>query len=180
MTGRHRPGRPAPTHWVALGLGVLLAGCAGGTPGSGDGAQGTATADVALECGLSTFPDGQQAMRYCGDGVAVVSVGDMRTPVGGAACERRGDFVTANFGTNYSDDKAARGNYVGLLLSGPSSGKDPAEVKLSGVEIVVDGKRQPLSEGAATAVLQDKGLQGTVTGQIGEDLVTIEFDCRTS
>lgn len=161
-----------------LGLGVLLAGCAGGTPGAGPGGPGS-TAAPTVECGLSTFEDGHQVIRYCGDGVARVAVGKDFVDVTGAACQQRGAFVTANFGTNYSRDGTASGDYVGLLLGGlPGGGTDPAEADLSGIEVTVDGARVAVEDATASVAVSGGGLEGTVTGGVpGDGPIEIAFNC---
>jgi hypothetical protein len=178
-----------------LGLGVLLAGCASGTPGSGSrgsgdslvsvgpsgsaGPGGGPTGEPTVECGLSTYDDGHQVVRYCGDGVARVAVGKDFVDVTGAACQQRGAFVTANFGTNYSSEEGARGHYVGLLLGGlPGGGTEPTEVDLSGIEVTVDGARVAVEDPAASVAVGGAGLEGTVTGEVtGGGPIEIAFNC---
>jgi hypothetical protein len=159
-----------------FGLGVLLAGCAGGAPSSGPIG---ATADPTVECGLSTFEDGHQVVRYCGDGVARVAVGKDFVDVTGAACQQRGAFVTANFGTNYSRSEAARGDYVGLLLGElPAEGTDPTEADVSGIEVVVDGARVAVEDATTSVTVGGAGLEGTVTGAVdGDGPIEIAFTC---
>ena len=186
MTGRLRLGRPAPTRWVALGLGVLLSGCAGSTPGSHGAEVGEPTGapsaePLALTCGLSVVDGGQQVVRYCGDGAARVSLTGRSYDAEGAECRQRGAFLTANFGTNYSNDEAAQGQYVGLLLGGvPGAGEKPGKVQLAGLEVTVGGTRQRVAAATATARLTGDRLEGTVSGRVGDGAVAIEFHCSTT
>ncbi|EWT07658.1 hypothetical protein N864_03295 [Intrasporangium chromatireducens Q5-1] len=165
---------------------MLLAGCAGSTPGS-PGAEGgeptgpPSAEPLALECGLSVVDGGQEVVRYCGAGAARVTVPGGSYDAEGAECRQRGEFVTANFGTNYSNDEAAQGQYVGLLLGGvPGAGASPAKVRLAGLEVTVGGKRQQVAAATATARLTGDRLEGTVSGRVGEDAVSIEFHCTTA
>ena len=168
---------------VLLGLGVLLAGCAGGTPGAGQVSAGQVSAGPTVAptaaCGLSTFDDGHQVIRYCGDGVARVAVGKDFVDVTGAACQQRGAFVTANFGTNYSREGGARGHYVGLLLGQvPGQATEPAEADLPGIEVTVDGARVPVEDATAAVMVSGAGLEGTVTGAVtGAGPIEIAFNC---
>jgi hypothetical protein len=163
-----------------LGLGVLLAGCAGGTPGAGPalGSSAGPTAAPTVECGLSTFEDGHQVIRYCGDGVARVAVGKDFVDVTGSACQQRGAFVTANFGMNYAREGAASGDYVGLLLGELPDGGVLTEAALSGIEVTVDGARVAVEDATATVAVSGGGLEGTVTGGVpGDGPIEIAFNC---
>jgi hypothetical protein len=156
---------------LVVGLGVLLAGCGGGTPS----ADPTPTSDPptsAVECGLNTYEDGHQVVRYCGDGSATVRLaGAEPVRVDGAECRRRGAFVTANLGTNYSNPDAARGAYVGLLLKA----SEPATV--TGIELTLDGGRIAVSEASAKVRLSDSALDTTVTGSADGKEVEIALHC---
>lgn len=171
-----------PVVAIVIGLGVLLAGCGGGTPS----ADSTPTTErptserptSAVECGLNTYEDGHQVVRYCGDGSATVRVAaDEPVRVDGAECRRRGAFVTANLGTNYSNPDAARGAYVGLLLGGlpDAGGARPAEV--AGIELTLDGARVAVSEASARVTLSDSALEATVKGSADGEEVEIALRC---
>jgi hypothetical protein len=130
--------------------------------------------------------DGRQVVRYCGDGEARIALTDGPHTGGiqdvkGAECRQRGEFLTANFGTNYSDEVAAQGEYVGLLLGGLGRSGDAATgVKVAGLEVMVGGKRQSLSDAKATASLKGGRLDGSLTGRTEDGPVTIEFHCATA
>lgn len=134
-----------------------------------------------MECGLSVLDDGQQVMRYCGDGEARITVTGGPYDVKGAECRQRGEFLTANFGTNFSKDETAQGEYVGLLLRGvPASGTKATDVKISGLEVTVAGKRQPLTDATVKASMQAGRLEGSLHGGTEGGPVTIEFRCAAT
>lgn len=173
MPGRlHRGGR-ARLALVAAGLGVVLTGCSSATPNP---PEPTGTGQ-ALDCGLSTFDDGHQVMRYCGEGTAAVDAAGTRAEVTGAVCEQRGEFLTANFGTNYSNETAARGEYVGILLTGLPKDDATATVKVAAIEVIIDGERQAITGTVAASRVKDGRLEGSLTGNTGQGPARIEFDC---
>lgn len=113
-----------------------------------------------------------------------MSVRGALTEVRGAVCERRGEFVTANFGTNYSNADAAQGHYVGLLIGTPPKSGEGAAVDATGAEVIVDGKRVSVSAAKDSAAISglERGststLEGAVTGTLSDGHpVRITFHC---
>lgn len=164
---------------AVLGLGMLLTGCAGGTDSHGADEHGaTSDHEPAIECGSSTYEDGHQVIRYCGDGSAEVRVdGAASATVRGGVCDAHGAFVTANFGTNYSNPEAADGDYVGLLLTDlPETGRE-ARARVTAVELTIDGERVAVSADRTTATLARGALAARVTGSGPKGPVTIAASC---
>lgn len=126
----------------------------GELPDSGAATTGPARpADSDLPCGTTVLPDGEQVVRYCEDGTAVFTLGDHEeAEVQGTTCENRGALFLAHFGTNYSDDTTARGEYLGLALEDVPESSGAASIYA--LELTVGGYRQPVAE-ASVEVAQD-------------------------
>lgn len=107
-------------------------------------------ADPDLACGLTVLEDIEQVIRYCGHGHMNVTLGDAEEVyVDGAQCEDRGGFFLMHFGTSYSDEATARGEYVGLVLEDmPAEGEGTPRV--SALEFTAGGHRQAVAEAEAT------------------------------
>lgn len=171
--------RPLGGAAAVAALGMLLAGCAEDTTSAGsEGDHTTGEHTSTVECGSSTYDDGHQVIRYCGDGRADVRLAGT-APVGarGASCEAHGDFVTANFGTNYSNPKAAEGNYVGLLVGGLRQGDDPRSATVTQVDVTLDGERIAVSDAKVTGALTDSSLEATLTGSTPDGEVEVTATC---
>lgn len=179
---RRAPGRrtrPCLAIVAAAGLVTVLAGCADDATGGAASHDDEGAGKPTIACGASTYDDGHQVIRYCGEGSAVVRISGAAAPVeaGGAVCSAHGAFVTANFGTNYSNPKAAEGSYVGFLI-GDVGGRDrAAPPTITQIDLTVDGERIPISKATATATLADAGLDATVKGSTPEGVVTITATC---
>ncbi|UPK75410.1 hypothetical protein MU582_01900 [Nocardioidaceae bacterium SCSIO 66511] len=170
--------RRTPLAAVAI-VGLFLSGCAdGGASGESEPHSEDEHHSSAVECGASTYEDGHQVIRYCGDGAAHVRVaGGEAAPVRGATCEAHGNFITANFGTNYSNPKAAEGGYVGVVLGDVRRGQELKPATLTGVELVEDGRRVAVSGVEATAALVDDTLRATISGRTAKGRIAIETSC---
>lgn len=164
---------------AVLGLGLLLGGCADDTHSAdpvGDRASASSTSTI--ECGSNTYDDGHQVIRYCEGGAADVRVGGAASvEVSGSLCEAHGDFVTANFGTNFSNPKAAEGDYVGFLIGGLSHGNEPRPATITQVDVTLDGERIAVSDAKATGARTVTSLEATVTGSTPEGEVEITATC---
>lgn len=137
-------------------------------------------ADPDVECGTTLLPDGEQVIRYCDEGHAQFTVGDTEVMTDGARCEDRGGFFLAHFGTNYSDEEAARGEYLGLILEEvPSTGT--SSPRISALELTLSGYRQVVSDASVQMTHQDPGVEMTLTGELPDGRsFEIEAHCSTT
>lgn len=138
-------------------------------------AEAAATPDV--ECGLTVGSDGQQVLRYCGEGSARVELPLRTLEFGGAECDVTGSFATVNAGVSYSDREAAEGDYVGVVLGGLEEDAETAAGHVA-IELVVRGTTLALRDLEATVDLRGGALEATVLARTAEDgPVRIELGC---
>jgi hypothetical protein len=62
----------------------------------------------------------------------------------------------------------------------PAGGTSGTDVKVSGLEVTVAGKRQPLTDATVKASIKAGRLEGSLRGGTEGGPVTIEFDCAAT
>lgn len=137
---------------------VVLAGCAApGRPGAGPAATASTTGTVTTTTAPGACPaggttrvvDGQRVREFCGPGRAVVEVGGRVVPYPGGECDRGGDFLVANFGTQVIDTNPG----------GPGGGAGPPS-PFASLSVLVG--RYPGAASSATPATAD-GAYGDAT-----------------
>ncbi|QDO89664.1 hypothetical protein FNH13_16075 [Ornithinimicrobium ciconiae] len=121
---------------------------------------------------------GEQVVRYCDEGQARFVVGDDKdTEVEGATCEDRGALFLAHFGTNYSDDAAAQGDYLGLALE--EMPETDGQAPIYALELTLDGYRLPLTDAVVDVERDDHTLGLTLTGELSDGRpLRVEASCH--
>lgn len=135
-------------------------------------------ADPSVECGTTVTDGGEQVVRYCDEGEARFVVGDDKdTEVDGATCEDRGALFLAHFGTNYSDDAAARGDYLGLALEEMQQAQGAAPIYA--LELTLDGYRLPLADAVVDVDRDDATVGLTLSGELSDGReLRVEASCH--
>lgn len=151
-----------------------------------DGAEATAfptgpprPADPDVACGTTVLTNGEQITRYCGDGAATFVVADEKeTQVLGAVCEDRGVLFLSHFGTNYSDDHDAYGDYLGLALENMPETEGSADIYA--LELTIDGYRQAVAEAEVDVLRDGNHFEITLTGELADGRsLSVESICHT-
>jgi hypothetical protein len=136
-------------------------------------------ADPALLCGTTVLPDGEQVTRYCDEGLATFVVGDDKdTEVKGAECEDRGALFLAHFGSNYSDQTTARGDYLGLALEAMPETDGPASIYA--LELTVDGHRPAVSAATVDVTRTGDVVTFDLVGELADGrTLSVGASCHT-